>query len=203
LKSAHSATAKYYLALPKGWSPKATWPIVVTIAGSGHNFLDNCRAFVSARGDRPFIVVTPCVASNGNDPADEQAVLAIVREVQQAQAGQPKFFITGFSAGGHLAWQVIFHHPELLAAAAPAAANFRFRGVSEVSQADARVRLPIRGFQGDKDGSQAALNPQWNDAEQLARKSGYANLSHVIVKGASHQPFADPVMEFFTSLAPK
>jgi predicted esterase len=202
-KTAHSVAAKYYLSLPKGWKPDATWPILVTIDGSGHNFPGNCAAFAKARGDRPFIIVTPCVSSNGNDPTDEPTVLAIVKEVQQEYKGREKFFITGFSAGGHLMWQVVFHHPELLAAAASAAGNFRFRLVSEISKGDERIHLPIHGFQGDKDVFQASLNQQWSDAERLAKEHGYENLSHTIVAGGGHQPFAREVMEYFSSLVEK
>src|ERR1043165_9595540 len=106
LKTAAAVGVKYYLALPKGWSADKTWPIVVTIDGAGHNFPANCQMFARVRGGRPFIIVTPCVTSNGRTPADLAAVLEIVDEVRQSARGQPKFFITGFSAGGHLTWQL-------------------------------------------------------------------------------------------------
>src|SRR5690242_3412415 len=87
LKTACIVEAKYYLSLPKGWTPKETWPILVTIDGSGHNFQANCQSFMRVRGERPFIIVTPCVSSNGKDPADLKAVIAIVKEVQQELKG--------------------------------------------------------------------------------------------------------------------
>jgi poly(3-hydroxybutyrate) depolymerase len=158
---------------------------------------------VNARGARPFIIVTPCVSSNGNDPAEFQALLAIVQEVQESAGGQPKFFITGCSAGGHLTWQCIFMHPELLAGAAPAAGNFRFRGIDNVSKAPERIRLPMHAFQGDKDGIKTALDAQWADASKLARENGYENLTRTEVPGAGHQPFPNQVLEFFESLLPK
>ena len=82
LKTARTVAAQYYLSLPAGWTAQATWPILVTIDGSGHSFKSNCATFTRARQALPFIIVTPCVSSNGRDPADLQAVLAIVREVQ-------------------------------------------------------------------------------------------------------------------------
>ena len=63
--------------------------IVVTIDGSGHNFPATARR--SPTGDRPFIIVTPCVVSNGRDPADLAAVLEIVKEMGMAK-GQPEFY---------------------------------------------------------------------------------------------------------------
>ncbi|MGA2497209.1 MAG: redoxin domain-containing protein [Tepidisphaeraceae bacterium] len=203
LKTGTAVPVKYYLSLPRGWTARTTWPIVVTIDGSGHDFLANCRGFSMARGDLPFIVVTPCVTSNDNDPDDEKAVLAIVKEVQQSEHGQPKFFITGFSAGGHLAWQVTFAHPDLLAGVGLAAANFRFRGLSSFSTSPARIDLPIQEFQGDKDGHADSLNQQWNDAAQLAAEHGYKNLTHTMVPGAGHQPFSSQVLRCFSAILPQ
>lgn len=203
LKTAADGKTQYHLSRPKGWSAKATWPILVSIDGSGHNFQGNHDGFVKARGELPFIVVTPCVSSNGKDPADYKAVIAIVEEVRKSASGQPKFFITGFSAGGHVCWQCIFNHPDLLAGAAPAAANFRFRFVENVSKAPERVKLPIHEFLGDKDGIKASLNEQWNDAVKLAKDNGYENLTLSEVPGAGHQPFTEQVVAYFASLLPK
>jgi poly(3-hydroxybutyrate) depolymerase len=201
LKTAKSVEVQYYLSLPKGWTAEKNWPILVTIDGAGHNFLGNCQSFIRVRGERPFIIVTPCVSSNGKDPADLKAVIAIVKEVQQEFKGEPKFFITGFSAGGHVTWQLVFNHPELLAGAAPAAANFRFRGIDVVSKAEERVKLPIHGFNGEKDS--AVINEQWDDAEKHAREHGYENLSHTLVAGAGHTSFPSQVVNYFATLIQK
>lgn len=201
--TARAVPVKYFVSLPKGWSAERTWPILVTIDGAGHDFAGNFQNFTRARGDQPFIIVTPCVSSNGNDPADAKAVLAIVQEVQQASHGQAKFFMTGFSAGGHVTWQIILQHPELLAGAVLAAANFRFRGITDVSQDPARVQLPIQAFQGDKDGNKAAFDQQWDDAQQLAQKNGYTKLTRTIVPGAGHQAFPGQVIATCAAWLPK
>jgi dienelactone hydrolase len=200
---ASAGGVQYYLSLPKRWTTNSTWPILVSIDGAGHNFLGNFQAFTKARGEQPFIIMTPFISSNGNDPADLKAVLVIVQEVQKSAKGQPKFFITGFSAGGHLAWQCIFTHPELLAGAAPAAANFRFRGVADISKAPERVKLPIHGFLGDNDAFRPALTQQWEDAIKLARQNGFENLALTEVPGKGHQAFPDQVVAFFASLLTK
>lgn len=202
LKTAEGVGVQYYLSLPNGWTTNSSWPILVTIDGSGHDFQRNFDSFVKARGAHPFIIVTPFVRSNGNDPADLKAVLAIVHEVQESAKGQPKFVITGFSAGGHLAWQCIFSHPELLAGAALAAGNFRSRGVTDISKAPERSHLPIHGFLGDQDSFRIALSQQWEDAIKLARQNGYGNLTLSEVPGAGHQAFPDQVVTFMVSLLP-
>jgi len=202
-KTLRGGSTQYYLSLPTGWSADKTWPILVNIEGSGHAFAHSFQAFVQARGDKPFIMVTPCVSSNGNDPKDAEAVLAIVREVQQDYHGRDKFFLTGFSAGGHLTWQLIFTHPELLAGAAPAAANYRGRGISDISTSEARVHLPIHAFQGDKDSFQKYLDEQWADAKKLAEDHGYQNLTRTMVPGAGHNAFPNEVVAFFSTLLDK
>jgi poly(3-hydroxybutyrate) depolymerase len=203
LKTEPASGIQYYLSLPKDWDPGKAWPVLVAIDGAGHNFPACFGSFVNARGSRPFIVVVPCVSSNGNDPAELKGVLAIVQEVQKSSHGQPKFFITGCSAGGHLTWQCIFLYPELLAGAAPAAGNFRFRGIDQVSKAPERVNLPVHAFQGDKDGIKSALDAQWAYAVKLAKENGYEDLARTEVPGAGHQAFPSQVVQFFESLLPR
>jgi poly(3-hydroxybutyrate) depolymerase len=74
----------------------------------------------------------------------------MVQEVQKLAHGQTKFFITGFSAGGYFCWQLIFMHPELPAGAAPAAANFRSRGIDENSPVPACIKLPVHAFKATR-----------------------------------------------------
>lgn len=203
LKTARSTAIQYYLSLPKDWSEEREWPILVTIDGSGHNFLGNCETFIHARKDRPFIIVTPLVSSNGNDPADAAGILEIVKEVQHDQHGQSKFFLTGFSAGGHPTWQIIFAHPELLAAAAPAAGNYLGRGVTSLSTAPERVQLPIHAFQGEQDPYLTHLNEQWEHAQKQAADAGYKNVSRTMVPKAGHNPFAGEIVAYFSTLLPQ
>jgi len=142
------------------------------------------------------------VSTNGNDPADAKAVLAIVKEVQQADHGQAKFFVTGFSAGGHVTWQLIFTRPELLAGVAPAAAAYRGRGIADISDAPEREQLPIHAFQGDKDPYLNSLNQQWAEVEQIAKSHGYKNIDRTMVPGAGHNAFGNETLAFFASLLP-
>jgi dienelactone hydrolase len=114
-----------------------------------------------------------------------------------ARSQRPDFFLTGFSAGGHLAWQITVAHPDLLAGVGLAAANFWFRRLDSFSSSPSRGDLPIQEFQGDKDAYVTALNQQWDDASKLAREHEYNNLTHTMVPGAGHQAFAGEVLRFF------
>ena len=203
LRTAKKVEVQYHLALPKGWRADKTWPILVTLAGAGRDHQANFDQFVKARGELPFIVVTPCVNSMGKDLADLKAVLAIAQEVQTECSGQAKFFVTGFSAGAHLTWQLIFLHPDVLAGAAPVCGNFNQRGIDEIKQNDAAEKLPIHGFQGDKDEVLHHLNPQWEKAVELLGKHGYKNIDRTVIAGGTHLPYQKEVVAWVASLVPK
>ncbi len=222
LKTAARTSMQYYLSLPAGWTPARTWPILVTIDGSEHDFQHNCQSFMQARQATPFIIVTPLVVSNAGQPTpadytyappvwaaiarlgaaawDEQGLRAVVQEVQQDYHGQAKFFLTGWSAGGHLTWQMIFTHPELLAGAAPTAANYQGRGITTISAAPERALLAVRAFQGDGDPGLDALTDQWTQAVATAQAHGYTRVARTIVPGRGHSPFPTEVLAFFTTL---
>src|SRR5437868_1322319 len=65
LKTASSHPIQYYVSLPKGWNGERTWPIVMIIEAAEREFLKTLAVFEKARGDRPFILVTPLVTTNG------------------------------------------------------------------------------------------------------------------------------------------
>jgi predicted esterase len=198
LKTAKRVPVQYYLSLPHGWTADKAWPIVVTINGVGGDCLGNCTDFVEARKDRPYIIVTPCVYSNGNDPQDKEAVIAIAREVQQEYHGEQHFFLTGFSAGGHVTWQIIFGHPELLAGAVLSSGNFVGRGIAAISQAPERVHLPIHGIVGEHD--YPGYAQQRANGQQVARNNGYQDLSVEDVPGGGHYSYPDQVLAFCDSV---
>jgi dienelactone hydrolase len=222
LKTARTHPMQYYVSLPRGWSPARRWPIVVTIDGANKEWLLNARTFATARGDRPFIIVTPLVMTNtgkvrreayayseavwgqidqvGPAVFDDTGVHAVVAEVRLQYSGQQKFFITGFSGGGHLAWLMVFRHPEELAGAALAAGNYIGRGIEGFSDAPERVNLPVKGFQGAWDRHKPAMDLSWEKAQRDAEAHGYRNVSRLVVPHAVHSMFAPEVLRFFNSI---
>jgi predicted esterase len=192
-KTARAVPTQYFLSLPHGWRPDRSWPILVTIDGSGHTFADNCTGFTAARNTRPYIIVTPCVSSNGRDPADKAAVLEIVREVQQDYHGQAKFFLDGFSAGGSDTWQIIAEHPELLAGAVLSSGVFGWGQLNVSTTAD-HAQLPIHAVTGEHD--MPGIDKMWASALQFAHDNGYLNISGEIVPGGGHNAYPDQVLAF-------
>src|SRR5262249_56766796 len=91
---------------------------------------------------------------------DLAGIDAIIHDVQRQNVELP-VFLTGFSAGGHVAWLFALEHANRLAGVAMASANFAMRGIS--SPPDFKVATPpaIRGFFGGADALAEALRGQW------------------------------------------
>jgi len=196
---------------------------VVAVEGAGCNWLAYLNGFVAQRGERPFLLVTPLTLSSTNklDPAkypydaetlaradekglatripfDESGLLQALADVRRDFGGEERFYVTGFSGGGILAWWMALTHPEMLAAAAPACPNFA--GVERVSEAPERARLPIRVFQGEKDPYLEMLESQWELARETCERYGFRAPSRERLPGIAHESCARPVLDFFESV---
>jgi len=229
LKTATRHPIQYYLSLPEGWSTQRKWPVVIVIESADRAFLDATNAFARARQHRPFILVTPLVVTNGgagyrtvptyhySDAVwnqiqssgeftfDMEGITAIMQDVVKQYGGEDKYFITGFEAGGHTVWGILFNHPEVARGAAVVCPNYLGRWVDEaqISSAAERANLPIRNFIGAKDDLCAAGRPIYTQMERamsLAEAHGYKNVSLTRVEGKGHERLEDAVLDYFASL---
>ena len=161
---------RYHLALPHGWTADRPWPVLVVIPDAHRDFAANLARFVSARGQRPYILVAPEVLScggartrtrdryaynaaewsalqDGDDFAFEDAGLgAVLADVAKKWHGEPRAFLTGWEAGGHTVWAQTFRHPERWRGVAPVTTNYQQRGVtaSSFSRDAARAALAVQ-----------------------------------------------------------
>ena len=178
LRTASGCPMQYYVSLPKGWTAARKWPVVVVLDGGAREWLATADTFASARGDFPFILVTPLILTEGGvtdnsrlpsyhyadsvwkrvektGPAafDQEGLNAIAHDVARDFSGEEKYFLAGSSVGAHLVWMMVFMHPEALAGAASSCGDFNGSGISSYSDAKERVGLPVRGFVGALDGA--------------------------------------------------
>jgi dienelactone hydrolase len=210
----------YLVSRPEGHAePRA---IVIAIDGSDRQFYRFHAAFVRARRDLPFVLVTPFVLSNGGHPSrsaypysdavfeaaeadplqfDTAGVIAIITDMQTRFNPTLPVYLTGFSAGAHLAWSFLLTHPDRLAGAAMASANFAGRGVAAEVSSRVTDGVPVRGFVGKADPRFDVLSEQWHAARTLALKRGHRDLDRVVVPGAGHSPFPREVLSYFAGLA--
>jgi hypothetical protein len=229
LKTATSHPIQYYLSLPEGWTAAKKWPVGVVIESADRELLDAANAFAKARKSQPFILVTPLVVTNGGASFrtvptyhyadavwdriqnsgqftfDSEGIAAIKKDVVKQYGGEDKYFITGFEAGGHTVFGILFNHPEALRAATLICPNYLGRWVDEqqISTAPERVNLPVKNFIGTKDELCAAGHPiytQMQHAMTVAQTHGYKNVSLTQVEGKGHERLADEVLAYFASL---
>ena len=228
LKTAASHPIQYYLSLPKGWNGERTWPVVMIIEAAEREFLKTLKVFEKARGDRPFILVTPLVTTNGGANYrqaetyhyseetwakieenrcgfDFDGIAAVAADVSTRYHGEPRYFLTGWEAGGHTVWGMLFRHPEEVRAAAPAVTNYAARCLEGgFSNSPLRVNLPVRVFQVDTERDKAPgrfVYLQSQEAMKTAREHGFRNVTESVAGGKPHGPLADEVLAYFAELA--
>jgi predicted peptidase len=231
LKTANEHPMKYYISLPNGYSKSKSWPVVLVLEAAEKEFEKNAMRFVEARGGMPFIIIAPVNTNNGNqgrrDPNifpysketwdyiekvgdcefNLSGIHQIMLDVQKEFNAEEKIYITGFEAGCHDLWSIVFNHPEYLKAAAPVAGNFRNRCTSSstIPYDNSSKSIPIMSFAGSKDelAISGPFRAQWLEAKQLALSKGFTNISEKIIDGEGHIPLPKQVLTFFASLQVK
>ncbi len=225
LRKASTHDMEYYLVLPKDWSPKKTWPVLVYVEGAGCNFRGGLMSYHSNRGKDPYIMITPQTFSSTNQLSkdkytyrqelidtyqggnrlgfDEEGLLAVLADLRKDFNAEERIFISGFSGGGNLTWRMVFGHPEMLVAAAPACPNFANAGT--ISEDPAREALPVHVFQGEDDEYlKTMLEGQWLGAKRLLDEHGFKNVGRTLAPGVGHSAFVKVVLDHFRQyLAPK
>ncbi|HJW32530.1 MAG TPA: hypothetical protein VJ505_04105 [Holophagaceae bacterium] len=223
---------QYCVALPTGWCPQRTWPVVVVIPDAGRDFQANLAAFVKARGDRPFILVAPFVVTSGGSSYrdnpnfqyevavwrevdrvgdfafDEAGLDAVLEDVRARYQGQEKPFLTGWEAGGHTVWALLFRHPERWAGVAPVSTNYlgRWVGPEDWAAAPQCAQVPVRVFfcgflTGQEHFAREAWLRQTQEAIKQARAHGFGPIPLDVLPRQPHGPQAEAVLAWFQSLA--
>jgi hypothetical protein len=230
LETAAGHPMRYELSLPRGWSPARRWPVVIALEAAEKDWRGTGRAFVRARGERPFIIAVPHILTNGGHdlrhlPAyhyadstwnridregncrfDLEGLGAMIDDIHQRFAGEAQVFLTGWESGGHLLWAETFAHPERLRGVAASSTNYIGRCVvdSLFSISHTRETLPIQVLLPAADSASAAphgvLYRECQAVRALAEAHGYGNVRQAIVVGKPRGPLADDVMKFFASL---
>lgn len=235
LRQAKGHALRYYLSLPAGYDPQAErrWPLLIAVEGAGSGFEGCAKGFSRARAELPCLVVTPCTLSNTNAITgklrerylewydaetlaaaerdrfefDRAGMLQVVAELQDEFQVASRVCVTGFSGGGNLTYQLVFRHPELLLAAAPACANFsRPDWASEQGKHSAEaLALPVFVITGARDphktwthGKEGSpgIEPQTQAALQTLERVGFSRVRRLELPELGHSPAHAKVLEF-------
>ena len=232
LKTANGHPMQYFISLPEGWTKQKTWPVVFVIESADKEYRENALRFVRARKHMPFIIVAPYNVNNSRsgrrDPAvfpysakdwdyiervgdctfNMEGLTQIAKDVHEQYNSEEQYYITGFEAGTHTVWQMVFQHPERLKAAIPVAGNYNQNSCMTpalFSAHPSRVNLPVIGFSAAKDsiyGPEGRIYSQWLNAKIAAQEHGYKNVSAKTIPAKGHEPMPVEVMEEFNALLP-
>ncbi|HYL73040.1 MAG TPA: hypothetical protein VEU96_02490 [Bryobacteraceae bacterium] len=227
LRTASGHSMQYYVSLPQGWTADRKWPVVVIIESANRQFQATLDIFVKARKDMPFILAVPLVTTNGGASYrqvgtyhyseavwsqieqdrcefDMDGIAAVVADIRKLYGGEDRYFLTGWEAGGHTVWSMLFQHPEALRGAAPTVTNYAGRCLeSGFSTASSRANLPVTVFQvaAARDVPPGKfVYTQSQQAMKVAEEHGFRNVTERIVAGKPHGPLADDVLAYFSSV---
>ena len=234
LMTASSHPLCYYFSLPKKFqrAKDRKWPVLVCVDGAGSNFEGMGRGYADNRGDLPYMVVSPCTFSNTNkieggmvekyrkyySPEtiddgnkrridwDEEGVLAVIQDLKANFDAEDRVYVTGFSGGGNVTYMMIFKHPDLVAGAGPACANFGHPDYEQMKGkfTAADLDFPVALFTGEKDEhrdftfgnkNSPGIEPQTDWAMKVFEAIGYPNVKRTMVPGMGHSSAVSQVLE--------
>ena len=123
-------TITYGISVPNDYRPEQPRPLILALHPGGQRMAFYGSQFMRqivlpALGDLHAIIVAPdCAARAWGDPKCDQAVMTLLRKVQEEfTIDKRRVLVTGFSMGGRGTWFMASHHPDLFTAAIPMAAS--------------------------------------------------------------------------------
>jgi pimeloyl-ACP methyl ester carboxylesterase len=228
LNTVPGGVMKYYVSLPEQWTAGKTWPVVVVIESANKEFEETAGLFVRARGTMPFIIVAPLAVTNGgarsleapsyrysapdwaaieragNCNFDLDGIAAAVADVRKRYGGEERYFLTGWEAGGHTVFALLFRRPEQFLAVAPVSPNYQGRCLepAQFSAWPGRSSLPVCIFEAGASELSASGHSLYNQARaalKTAVDQGFGRVSIVTVPGEPHSPMPRQVLDYFYS----
>jgi poly(3-hydroxybutyrate) depolymerase len=186
----------YWLYVPSYYSPRQSWPLVITLHGthgwdSAHAQIREWKALAEQRG---LIVAAPQLKSTQDVlpvirslwakdlAADEQAVLATLEEVSSRyHIDGRSILLTGFSAGGYVLYYTGLRHPDRFSMLIAREASFRDDLLEGLAPSEQALKMPIMIFWG-KDEFAPIRKQSWRAYRRL-REQKFVNTRHKEVEG--------------------
>lgn len=226
LKTAIDHPMEYYLSLPVGWHKGGTYPVVLIIESANREFQANAMEFVKASPSLPYVLVAPVVLTGGGSNIrpvptyhysgktwklidtkgpwkfDVDGIRSILAEVRALYGGEKQVFATGWEAGCHTLWALLFEHSDWFRAVAMVCPNYLGRWLLPPHQAE-NTQVPIRILAGKNDDAWAPGRPLFDQTENAlveAGKRGFKNIAKEIVPGEGHNCLAHAVIRYFETV---
>ncbi len=145
--------------VPRAYDASKPTPLLLALhftGGTGASALPGWRALAEELG---WLVLAPSEAG-ANDgygwtERERGSVLAALRWMRRHyDVDEDRIVVTGFSRGGHMAWDLALRHPGIFAAVAPMAGSPRCtltRGQNNTRYLEHLIGTPVRDLQGAQD----------------------------------------------------
>jgi predicted esterase len=147
------------LEVPKDYTPKKAWPLLVALHGAGGNARNFIRLWANVAPKKGYIVAVPHGDQSvqgwkesqrtwgGNTP---KYVKWMLEEVQKRyRINRERIYLSGFSAGGHVTFWVGLLYSDVFAALVPCSGCLSGRTPPE--QLEKAKHMPVRALVGKKD----------------------------------------------------
>ncbi len=175
----------YLLYLPKNYSTKEKFPLILFLHGAGERGddlnklkLHGIPKIVEQKEDFPFIAVSPQCPADSWWPLEIEALNALLDDVIRKYAvDKNRIYLTGLSMGGFGAWSLAIAHPEKFAAIVPIC------GGGDPSKVSVIKDIPVWVFHGAKD-NVVKLEQSEKMVEALKQAGG--NVKFTVYPDAEH-----------------
>ena len=186
-RTSNGEVMPYRLFIPRAYSSRQSYPLIVYLHGGAGNGTDNLRQIsggntngshvwtsASVQREHPSFVLVPQAAAGGTWGGPEaselseasQMMLGIIESLEREfQIDKSRLYLTGQSLGGFGTWDVVIRRPNVFAAAIPLCGSgivnqFPFQKIYSSTQFEGIKNLPIWAFQGAADATVPVEGPR-------------------------------------------
>ncbi|MHC4340922.1 MAG: carboxylesterase family protein [Planctomycetota bacterium] len=188
---------EYALSVPRGYSKKRSWPLILSLHGAGGNGPMELSFMWSGDQKRwKGFIAAPSGDPPGAQwfPEQEEFVLGVLRDVgRRANIDANRIYCQGFSNGGNGAWYYAMHHPSLFGAMCTRGGGNPSPGLLVNLK-----RVPTFIVHGEND-TVIKVGSDRRAAAEL-EKLGFEHV-YKEVKGGGHKPFTNfnpDILKYFS-----
>jgi len=212
----------YSLFVPGNYSPKVSWPLVISSHGRGGAGKGEMRAWSGLAKTHGFIVACPDMLTATTEEhrqgtsklpraeEDDEVLLSIFEEVSgQFRVNRRAVMITGFSGGGNPSYWTGLRHPDIFTHICTRGGNFASQEIptDEKALAAGREKLQIFIFYGEHDHplivGEGGNPGQAVQAHEALTKAGYKHVTIEQVPGMKHESRPKKAAEWFADYVAK
>lgn len=125
------AEYRYQVYVPRSWSKKNHWPVILFLHGIGERGDDGLQQTDVGMGHairknpelwQQFVIVMPQCPSGRywmEAPIERAALASLEKSIKEFKGDRDRLYLTGISMGGYGVWSIASHHPGLFAALVP------------------------------------------------------------------------------------